>query len=50
MLNTITSFFHMGGYGFYVWSSYGSVLAFLFMTWIVPYKQWRNYLRKESNE
>lgn len=39
-METIKNFFYMGGYAFYVWSAYGSVLAFLAVQW---------YLARERN-
>jgi heme exporter protein D len=30
------SFFYMGGYGFYVWSSYGITLMVLVLNYIMP--------------
>lgn len=39
-------FFYMGGYGFYVWSAYGCVIAFLFAQWLRPWIRWHRYLRK----
>ncbi len=30
------SFFYMGGYGFYVWSSYGITLVVLVLNYIMP--------------
>ena len=30
------SFFYMGGYGFYVWSSYGITLVVLVLNYILP--------------
>ena len=47
MLNTLLTFFHMGGYGYYVWLSYGSVLAFLAWQLIVPWRQLRKYRREQ---
>lgn len=47
-MNTLQSFFHMGGYAFYVWGSYGTVLAFLLAQWFTPWKRWRTYLQKQK--
>lgn len=46
-MNTLTNFFHMGGYAFYVWMSYGSVLALLAIQLFMPLRRWQKY-RKES--
>jgi heme exporter protein D len=35
----LTEFLHMGGYGFYVWSSYGIALLVLLVNIIVPARQ-----------
>lgn len=45
MMNTLLDFLHMGGYGFYVWSSYGCVLTFLLLQWFFPWRRWQRYLR-----
>jgi heme exporter protein D len=44
-MTSLRDFFHMGGYGFYVWSAYGLVLIFLLVQWFVPYRRWKKYLR-----
>lgn len=33
---SVSEFFHMGGYAFYVWTSYGIALFVLVMTFIAP--------------
>lgn len=38
-------FFHMGGYAFYVWTSYGLALIILLMNWIIPIKREKHILR-----
>lgn len=47
MIDTIKHFFAMGGYGFYVFSSYGIVLFFLFVQWFVPWQRFRKYLQTQ---
>ncbi len=32
----MTEFFHMGGYAFYVWTSYGVVFLVLLLTFLAP--------------
>lgn len=32
-MESIKHFFYMGGYAFYVWGAYGSVLTFLAIQW-----------------
>ena len=39
-------FFHMGGYAFYVWTSYGITVVVLVANWIVPLRRARR-LRAE---
>jgi len=41
---TLTEFFHMGGYAFYVWTSYGLALAVLLINVILPLRQRRKLL------
>lgn len=41
MLDNINEFFAMGGYGFYVWSSFFFFMATFFGLWIVPFWQLR---------
>lgn len=35
----LTEFLHMGGYGFYVWTSYGITLLILIINIILPARQ-----------
>jgi len=39
----LTEFFHMGGYAYYVWTSYGIALVVLLLNVILPLRQ-RNKL------
>ena len=32
----MSEFFHMGGYGFYVWSTYGLAFVVLVLNFIIP--------------
>lgn len=48
MIDTIKHFFAMGGYGFYVFSSYAIVLFFLFVQWFIPWQRFRKYLYTTS--
>ena len=41
----MNEFFHMGGYAFYVWTSYGLTLIVLVANLIIPYNQERAILR-----
>ena len=50
MLTTILKVFHMGGYGFYVFSAYGSVIVFLLLQWFIPWQRWKKYLRRQRHE
>ncbi len=36
---TLNEFIHMGGYGFYVWTSYGITLLVLIINIILPARQ-----------
>jgi heme exporter protein D len=40
----LNEFFHMGGYGFYVWTSYGIALIILLANIIAPLRQRRKLL------
>ena len=41
---TLGEFFHMGGYGFYVWTSYGLTLIVLLANVVAPLRQRRKLL------
>ena len=41
---SLNEFFHMGGYAFYVWTSYGLALAVLLINVILPLRQRRKLL------
>ncbi len=38
-------FFHMGGYAFYVWTSYGLAFIVLLLNFILPIQQEKQILR-----
>lgn len=42
-------FLQMGGYGFYVWTSYGLVLGAMACFIYTPFKRWRHYLKQEKS-
>jgi heme exporter protein D len=46
-MKALYDFFYMNGHGVYVFSAYGSVLTFLMVQWFIPWRRFRNYLRKE---
>ncbi len=46
---SIQEFFHMGGYGFYVWSSYGLTAIVLILNVIHSLSQQRKTLRELNN-
>jgi heme exporter protein CcmD len=48
MIEIVLNFLNMGGYGFYVWSAYGSVLTFLLIQWLIPWVRWQKYLHKRE--
>jgi len=50
MIDAVQAFFHMGGYGFYVWSAYGSVFIFLSAQWFISWRRWKLYLRQQENK
>lgn len=35
-MEQLENFFHMGGYGFYVWLSYGITLIVLLLNYVMP--------------
>jgi heme exporter protein CcmD len=45
-MNLITDFLYMGGYAFYVWTSYCAVIAVLFLQWYLPWRRWQKYLNE----
>lgn len=46
------AFLHMGGYAFYVWTSYALALLILTLNWVLPRRalrnRWRELLRREQ--
>lgn len=42
---SVAEFFHMGGYAFYVWGSYGVVFLFLTIEIVMVIKKRKNTLR-----
>ena len=51
MIETLSEFFSMHGYGWYVWTSYGIVVFALSIQWFIPNRRWKNYLQnKHSNK
>jgi heme exporter protein D len=45
---TLAEFFYMGGYAFYVWTSYGLTLVVLLANVIIPIIQRKQLLRSLS--
>ncbi len=43
---SLAEFFHMGGYAFYVWGSYGIAFIVLLLNLFLPQYQHRQQLRK----
>lgn len=43
---SLEEFFHMGGYAFYVWTSYGLTAAVLLFTLVAPIVQRKQLLRQ----
>lgn len=48
MMNTFLNALSMGGYGIYVWSSYGLVLAVLALQWLRPFCRLRR-IKEQSH-
>lgn len=44
---TLKEFFAMGGYAFYVWTSYGITLAVLVANIVIPVMQRKQWLRRQ---
>ncbi|TAK79130.1 MAG: heme exporter protein CcmD [Gammaproteobacteria bacterium] len=49
-MTTLSHFFYMSGYGGYVFSAYGCVLAFLLAQWFIPWRRWKKYWREQMNK
>jgi len=47
-MESLKTFFHMGGYALYVWGAYGSVLVMLLAQWFIPWRRWRLYKRERQ--
>lgn len=49
----MNEFLNMGGYAFYVWTSYALALVILALNWVMPRRalrhRWRALLRREQN-
>ncbi|SJM96606.1 heme exporter protein CcmD [Crenothrix polyspora] len=45
---SVQEFFAMGGYGFYVWTSYGLTLVVLAANVVIPIRQRRQFLRQQA--
>ncbi|WP_394754367.1 heme exporter protein CcmD [Crenothrix sp.] len=45
---TLQEFFAMGGYGFYVWTSYGITLVVLVANILIPIIQRKQFLRQQA--
>ena len=41
---TLAEFFHMGGYGFYVWMAYGVAAVVLLLNIIIPNRRHREII------
>lgn len=44
----ISEFLQMGGYGFYVWTSYGLTVAVLLINYLLPVRREQQLIRKLS--
>ena len=47
-MSGISDFFEMGGYAFYVWSSYGLTLVVMLLNFYLPWTKEKNLIRKLS--
>ncbi len=45
---TISEFFAMGGYAFYVWTSYGLTFVVLLANVLIPIMQRKQFLRSQA--
>lgn len=45
-MNSVSEFFHMGGYAFYVWFSYGLTTIALTLSWLLPVLKQKSILKK----
>jgi heme exporter protein D len=45
---SLQAFFAMGGYAFYVWTSYGICLVVLLANVIIPIRQRQQFLRQQA--
>ena len=45
-MNSIIHFLQMGGYAFYVWTAYGSVITLLFLQWLIHWRRWQRYVNE----
>lgn len=45
-MNSFDEFLAMGGYGFYVWTSYGIATVVLLLNVVVPMMQRKQFLRE----
>jgi len=49
-MDALQEFFHMGGYGFYVWSAYGVALVVLVANVLVPMLRARDLRARLSRQ
>lgn len=50
MPESLLHFLNMGGYGLYVFSAYGCVLACLFLQWFIPFRRMQHYLHHQTKK
>jgi len=48
MIETLTQFFYMHGYGVYVFSAYAAVFGLLASIWLMTFTKWRCYLKRHK--
>lgn len=47
-MNSFAEFLAMGGYGFYVWTSYAIAFFVLLLNVVIPMVQRKNFLRTQA--
>lgn len=45
-MTSLSDFLHMGGYAFYVWTSYGLVIGYLLLQWLLPWRRWKQFINE----
>lgn len=48
-MSSLQQFLQMGGYSAYVFSAYGCVIIFLGSQWLLSWRRWRRYVRRQAS-